>query len=67
MPRNGEINEKFGVYRNLCCGSEIVLAERLEFPDCKNHINLITEWKPVADEEIRHVRQLGKNPKGSAA
>src|SRR5688572_17328566 len=33
MPRNGEINDKFGVYKSLCCSVEIVIPEGATFPD----------------------------------
>lgn len=58
MPSNGEMNTKFGVYRNLCCGGEIVLSEGMTFPDCSNHPNLSTVWKPVGDEVIRHISDI---------
>jgi len=64
MPRNGEINTKFGVYKNLCCGIQMVVNNGSQFPDCPNHRNLITEWKLSSgvDKEIPHVRDL-KNKK----
>jgi hypothetical protein len=52
VPENGETNPKFGVYRSLCCGAEIVINAGLTFPDCPNHPKLTTIWKPVADEKI---------------
>ena len=50
MPRNGEANEKFGVYKSLCCGAEIVINAGSTFPDCPNHRNLTTTWKLVSEE-----------------
>jgi hypothetical protein len=47
MPQNGEINLKFGVYKNLCCGQEIMIREGAQFPDCRRHPKLTTIWKPV--------------------
>jgi len=47
MPRNGEINLRFGVYKSLCCGNEIIVREGATFPDCKRHPNLPTVWKPI--------------------
>ena len=41
MPRNGEINKTFGVFRTLCCDAEIVI--------CPNHKNLSTEWKRIPE------------------
>jgi hypothetical protein len=56
---NGEINEKFGVYKSVCCGYEIVIAEGAEFPDCPKHPKLVTQWKSTVDEEpIPHLSQL---------
>ena len=52
MPENGERNDRFGVYKNLCCGCEVVIAEGIEFPDCPNHPRLTTIWKSV-NTEIR--------------
>ena len=47
MPQNGEINKQFGVYKSLCCGTEIMVREGAVFPDCKNHPKLTTIWKQV--------------------
>ena len=58
MPRNGETNPKFGVYRTLCCGQEIILRQGLSFPNCPNHPSLTTIWKATVDDNI--VR-LGKS------
>ncbi len=55
MARNGDLSKKFGVFRTICCGEEIVIAEGARFPDCPRHLNLPTEWKPVNDDKIRHV------------
>jgi hypothetical protein len=61
MPRNGETNAKFGVYKNLCCNEEIVIAEGATFPDCRRHINLTTEWKPlVTDRQIVHASEFSR-------
>lgn len=55
MAQNGEINSKFGVYRSVCCESEIVIAEGVSFPDCPNHVRLTTEWKLVVETPNRVV------------
>ena len=48
MPKNnGDVNSKLGVYRNLCCGTEIVIPVGSTFPDCAKHFGLTTEWKLV--------------------
>jgi hypothetical protein len=52
MPENHVKNEKFGLYRSLCCGREIVIGEGFSFPDCPNHPNLTTVWKPVTAEIV---------------
>jgi hypothetical protein len=67
VPKNGDINREFGVYKNLCCGAEIVIAANVTFPDCANHINLPTEWKNIANaDRVPHVTELDwkkkKNP-----
>jgi hypothetical protein len=68
MPFNGEMNRRFGVYRNLCCGEEIVIADGTVFPECPNHPNLTTKWKSIADDEIRHVSSFfGKRETSSSA
>jgi len=51
MPRNGEINIKFGVYKTVCCGNEIVINAGSTFPDCPKHPRLTIEWKPVFDSK----------------
>lgn len=57
--RNGEVNREFGIYKNLCCGAEIVIPESVTFPDCAKHINLVTEWKNITHvDRIPHVREL---------
>jgi hypothetical protein len=47
MPQNGDVNKRFGLYRNLCCGQEVIIREGGTFPDCKNHPKLTTVWKSV--------------------
>jgi len=66
MPKNGEVNSQFGIYRNVCCGIEIVVPAGLTFPDCRNHVRLPTEWKLIEkDERIPHTSELkdGKKPR----
>jgi hypothetical protein len=50
MPQKGDINKRFGVYRSLCCGAEIVIPVGASFPQCPNHPKFSTDWKPVADD-----------------
>jgi hypothetical protein len=40
----GEVNTKFGIYRTLCCGKEIVITVGATFPDCPKHPKLATEY-----------------------
>ena len=49
MPTNGDVNKKFGIYRTLCCGQEIVITVGATFPDCPRHPKLTTEWKPITE------------------
>src|SRR5437764_228783 len=51
MHQNGEINRKFGIYKTVCCGAEIVINLGATFPDCPNHRKLSTIWKYVVDEK----------------
>jgi len=62
MPQNGEKNDRFGVYRNLCCGREIIIRDGATFPDCANHPKLTTTWKQieVEVEEVIVVRKKSK-------
>jgi hypothetical protein len=60
VPKNGEINESFGVYKSVCCGHEIVVGEKVAFPDCPRHPHLTTVWKLIADESIPKALELRK-------
>ena len=51
MGTNGEVDTKFGIYRTLCCGQEIVITVGATFPDCPTHPKLTTEWKPVIEAD----------------
>ena len=51
VPQNGETNQKFGLYRSVCCGAEIVINGGLKFPDCPNHAKLTTIWRHIPDEK----------------
>ena len=46
MPKSGEINQVFGIYKNTCCSSEIVLVKGAVFPMCDKH-KLPATWKLV--------------------
>ena len=47
MPSSGEKNRTFAVYRNVCCGAEIVITIGAEFPVCPDHRNLNTIWRQI--------------------
>jgi hypothetical protein len=57
MGHNGQKNLKFGVYKNVCCGEEIVIPEGTDFPDCSKHRNLSTIWKPIAADTNAQLRK----------
>jgi hypothetical protein len=64
MPSSGDVNKRFGVYQNLCCGIEIVIAGGSIFPVCPKHRDLTTEWHPVdSDARIRRINDLGDKTK----
>jgi len=44
---NGDRNTFFGVYKNSCCGFEIVISVGSIFPDCPKHPNIPTQWTPI--------------------
>jgi len=67
MPENGDICNRFGVYKNLCCGKEIVIVQGSVFPDCPQHPKLTTKWRAVADDEIKHVSAYVRKPKKTDA
>ena len=64
MAQNGEPNNRFGVYKSLCCGREILLREGMIFPDCPNHPKLTTVWKMVKTDvvELRPVKRSKSKP-----
>jgi hypothetical protein len=47
MPRDGEVNREFGIYKNTCCSAEILIPEGITFPQCAKHVS--TEWKDITD------------------
>jgi hypothetical protein len=56
MPRDGEVNREFGVYRNSCCNAEILIPKGVTFPQCEKHVS--TEWKDITDvDNIPGVRE----------
>jgi hypothetical protein len=47
MPRTGEINRRFGIFKSVCCGADIVIPEDVTFPNCGKHRSLPTEWMNI--------------------
>ena len=62
MPQNGETNQKFGFFKNQCCGKEIALPKGSEFPCCPNHTGLITSWVPVVDNIVHLINKRRSQP-----
>jgi hypothetical protein len=52
MPSNGDLNHKFGVYRNACCGREIIIREGATFPECPYHPKVNTSWELIEVEVV---------------
>jgi hypothetical protein len=65
MPMKGDINTRFGVYVNHCCGAEILIPENLTFPGCAEHIHPDTQWRLVPEAEM--MRRLHKMIQGAKA
>ena len=66
MPQNGEINERFGVYKSVCCGHEIIIREGATFPDCPSHPKLSIVWKPL-DFETMPIIEIKKKSESDPA
>ncbi len=63
MAQNGDINQKFGVYKSVCCGYEIVISEGARFPDCPRHPKLTTKWKLMVESPDRFIHISDKEKK----
>jgi len=67
MPKNREMNSQAGTYKNVCCGTEIVIPAGVAFPDCARHLDLHTEWQLVKnDGRIPHANELPDSKKRPA-
>jgi len=55
MPQSGEINTNFGVFRNVCCGREIIIREGATFPGCQNHPKSVAVWQAIEFEIINAI------------
>ena len=67
MPHNGQVNEKFGVYKSACCHSEIVISPGATFPQCPNHPRLTTIWKLLSEEDMTQLTDKKKSESKPAA
>jgi hypothetical protein len=66
MPKNGEENTQFGLYRSLCCDRELAIREGETFPDCPRHTNLGTVSKLI-EVEIIEMKTIKKNDNSASA
>ncbi len=66
MPHSGDINLTFSVYKNGCCGREIVVREGATFPECPDHSGAITICEPLPTE-ISELRPIKKSKPDSVA
>ena len=66
MPQNGAVNEKFGVYKSLCCGAEIVITAGATFPRCPDH-PVDTIWKLLSEEDMIQLTDKKKSKSKPAA
>ena len=67
MPKNREMNSQAGIYKNVCCGTEIVIPAGVAFPDCARHADQRTDWEIVRNEaRIPHVNELRDSKKRPA-
>ena len=60
------MNEKFGVYKSLCCGAEIVITKGAIFPKCPDHPQYTTIWK-LLPEDMTDVSNKKKSDSKPAA
>jgi len=67
VPHNGQVNEKFGVYKSLCCGAEIVITKGAIFPKCPDHPRYTTTWKLLPEEDMTDVTNKKKSASKPAA
>jgi hypothetical protein len=43
----GSVNGHYAIYRNHCCGDELILYPGIRFPNCKRHNEIVTRWQMV--------------------
>jgi hypothetical protein len=46
-----------GMFKSVCCGTEVIIDQGMTFPDCPNHPRLSTVWKRVKEKDNRKVAQ----------
>jgi len=66
VPQNGAVNEKFGVYKSVCCGAEIVITASATFPYCPHHPQYTTIWQP-ADFGMIPMKEIRKRAESDPA
>ena len=66
MPHNGQVNDKFGVYKSFCCGFEIVITKGAIFPKCPDH-RVDTFWKLLPEEDMTQITGKKKSKSKPAA
>ncbi|HYR83160.1 MAG TPA: hypothetical protein VE422_03680 [Terriglobia bacterium] len=59
VPKSGDQNNQFGIYKSTCCGAEIVLVQGAVFPLCHKH-KLPAGWKIVTAIDPGDLRQKDK-------
>jgi len=67
VPKTGQLNQCFGVYKSVCCGSEIVITKGAIFPFCPDHARSPTVWKLMPDEDMTQLTDKKKSDPKRAA
>ena len=60
MPRTREVCSELNLYKNLCCGIEVVLGRGVLFPDCPKHPKRTTFWKEAIDRPMLKAEDLSE-------
>ena len=50
MSKTGDVCTVFAVYKNTCCGREIIIRPGASFPECSSHSNVIATWEQIEVE-----------------
>ena len=67
MPKSGEVNEKFGVYKSVCCGFEIVITKGATFTNCPDDFRHPATWNLLPDEDMTQLTDKKKSDSKPAA